>query len=227
MFVNCTKFAMLLTMFAFASHCQASTLEMTLSDVDVIYQGGDGIIYDTMAQAGGNQDAGEADEVSSATFVKDGSIQPVLTETSIDMRADLLIGNVPGVLPLNGAVQSISPSGFGFEWFSSTGHFLKIVLEKVDILLTSSVFKFTAEGTIESQNMPEGLNFEEFVTLDYTSTQPAVQQNSENETESATAKGNLVIEGIVSAVLVPEPASSLMVIAMAGVCIFAPRFGKK
>ena len=225
MLSNYAKFAVLFIVSALASTSHASIINMILSDVDIIYQGGEAIIYDAMAQAGGNQDVTEADEISSAVIEVDGVIQPVLTESSIDMRADVLLSDLPGVLPLGAAgVQSISQAGFGFEWFTSTGHFLKVMIEKVDIILTNNVFFFTAEGTVDSQNLPEDMEFEENVTLSYVASLPAVQQGGQ-ETSTASASGALTVSG--NAVLVPEPASSLLVLAMAGVCVIAPRFGKK
>ena len=223
--VNCLKCLILFVAVLAANLSQASIINMILSDVDVIYQGGDEIIYDAMAQAGGNLDPTEADQLSSTVIEVDGVIQPVLNESSIDMRADLLLSNLPAVLPLGGAgLQNISQAGFGFEWFTSTGNFLKVMIEKVDILLTNNVFFFTAEGTVDSQNMPENMALDENVTLSYVASLPAVQQGGQT-TSTASASGALTISG--NAVLIPEPTSSLMVIAMAGTCMLAPRFGKK
>lgn len=224
MLSNYTKFAILLVVSAIVSTSHASVINMILSDVDIIYQGGSEIIYDAMAQAGGNQQVDEADALSSTIIEVDGVIQPVLTESSIDMRADLLLSDLPNVLPLGGGIQSISQAGFGFEWFTSTGHFLKVMIEKVDIILTSNVFFFTAEGTVDSQNLPDDMEFEENVTLSYVASLPAVQQGGQ-ETSTASASGALTVSG--NSVLVPEPASSLLVLTMAGVCVFAPRYGKK
>ncbi len=184
----------------------AGQINMILSDVDIQYQGEDNTIYDAGAKVGGNQEPTEADELASTVIEVDGNIMPYFSTPGIGMFADMILEGLPSTIPLGGTgLQPLVTTGFGFEWFTSAGHNLHLQIDKVEMLLTSGVFFFTAEAVVVSQNLPEGIEFDGMVNLSYTATAPAVSQGQ--STPLALSSGALTVTGIA---LVPEPGAALL-----------------
>jgi hypothetical protein len=188
---------------------QGATINMILSDMDVIYNGqasgNTGSLYDVIGQPGGNLSASEADEVETAVFEVDTThVGTLMNSAGSTLSADLRVNGVGANLPLNTLVTNVGSNGgdFGFDWFTQAGNNLRLGINALDnILLTNNVLFFSGEATVLSQNLPFGLAFvpNSEVVFSYTATLPSL--NGVSPTQMAGGSGALTISGT----LVPEP----------------------
>jgi hypothetical protein len=188
---------------------QGATINMILSDVDVVYNGqasgNAGSIYDLIGQPGGNLNAAEADEVETAVFEVDTTHAGTLMNSAGNtLSADLRVNGVGPTLALNTLVTNVGSNGggFGFDWFTQSGNNLRLGINALDnILLTNNVLFFSGTASVVSQSLPFGLAFvpNSTVVFSYTATLPSL--NGVSPTQMAAGSGALTISGT----LVPEP----------------------
>lgn len=206
------------TLLVIGATASAGQINMILSDVDIQFQGALNSIFDAADMDGGNLDKDEADAIASTLIEVDDVIQPHFMEPGLEMWGDLLLDGGVSLNSLSlggGGLQPLVTTGFGFHWFTSANNYLKLSIQKVDVLLTSNVFFFTAEAVVVDQNLPDGIEFDGDISLSYTATAPAVQTGQ--STTLALSSGALTITGIA---LVPEPGTSLLIVASAlGLCM--------
>jgi hypothetical protein len=198
----------------------AATINIILSDVDVIYagdQGTGGAIYDIAAYAGGTQNTALADAVETAVFELD--MAHVATEMSgggKTLYTDLKIDGI-GASIAKGALGTVGANGgnFGFEYFTSDGKFLKLGITSVDLRITNGNLFFAGTATLLGQNLPPNLTFKagEPIEFSYTAVLPGLVGNP--NVTMAVASGALVIAGEA----VPEPTT--MVTLLVGLTLSA------
>lgn len=209
-------FLVLPALMLISATASAEKINLIFSDVDITYQGSSNLIHDTPDSDGGNQAEDESDPIASTIIEVEDSILPILNDPNLEMFVDILFEGLPSSIPLGGVgLQPLVTSGFGFEWFTSAGHNLHLQIDKVDVLLTSGVFFFTAEAVVVSQNLPEGIEFDGEVNLSYTATAPAVSQGG-TSTSLALSSGALTVTGIA---LVPEPGTALVLLSALALCV--------
>jgi hypothetical protein len=193
---------------------QAGTINVMLSDVDVTYLGsaddGAGAIFDALGgYAGGNLDANQADSVKTAVFENNGAVVGTLMNDTGDadnMYADLRIDAMGASLPVGSFLtgRGNNGGGFGFDWFTASGHNLRLGITSVDMLLTNNVMFFTGTATVLSQNLPFGLPgfVPNNIAFAYTATRPGIDGNGGGTTTTgAMGSGQLSISGEA----IPEP----------------------
>src|SRR5262245_40605107 len=110
---------------------QGGTINMILSDMDVIYNGAasGGSVYDIIAQPGGNLNPAESDEVETAVFEKDmTNVGTLMSTVGNRLSADLRINGVGATVPLGTFQTGIGSNGggFGFDWFTASGQKLRL-----------------------------------------------------------------------------------------------------
>lgn len=191
----------------------AGKINLILSDSDAIYRGDTQILQDSVDTAGGNLEPTEADQLESTVFEHDDVIVDVMLPSEASMYFDLQLAGFPNLLDLSSnTLSTIATTGFGLDWFSSNGFYLRLKIDTVDVLLTNGVFFFTTEAAVLDQALPHDLHLSERVSVSFTATSPVVQAGT--TTTMATASGAITISG--QAVLVPEPVgASLCVLALA------------
>jgi hypothetical protein len=207
-----------------AATAPAATINVILSDFDVIYSGstGGGAIYDVVSFAGGNLNEAESDELASAVFELDGAPPPasggdnvLMTGAGSEIYGDLKISGLGGTLPLNMLIDDAGTNGggFGLDMFIATGETLRIGLTSIDAVLSPAVFFFNGEGTVLEQDLPFGLQFDtsQPVFVSFTATLPALPMAE--ETSMAAASGAVTISGTST---IPEP-SGLALLGLAAV----------
>ena len=196
---------------------QAGTINIILSDMDVIYSGANfgGTVQDIVAHTGGDLDPAEADLVKAAVFEMD------MNEVGTIMSGDVGYGQMHGDLKIDGvgtSLDSVSPNnfhigigsnggGFGFDWFTTVGGYnLQLGIDSIDLLISSGVFFFTGSASVLGQNLPFGLVFDPNlpVQFSYTATLPGLSGPA-NARTGAMASGALTISGTM---LIPEPATA-------------------
>jgi hypothetical protein len=188
---------------------QGATINMILSDMDVLYNGqasgNTGSLYDIIGQPGGNLDADEADEVETAVFEVDTTHMGTLMNSAANtLSADLRVNGVGSSLALDTLHTNVGNNGggFGFDWFTGSGNNLRLGISDLDnVLITNNVLFFTGTATVLSQNLPFGLAFvpNSSVVFSYTATLPSL--NGVSPTQMAGGSGALTISGT----LIPEP----------------------
>ena len=191
----------------------AGKINLILSDFDAVYRGDTQLLQDTISATGGNLDPNESDELETTVFEHDSSIVGVMAPSESAMYADLQLAGFPNVFDLTANTPlAISTTGFGFDWFSSDGFYLRLKIDTIDVLLTNGVFFFTTEAAVLDQALPYDLRLQDTVSVSFTGTVPAVQAGS--TTSMASASGAVTISGF--AVLVPEPLTvNLCLLALA------------
>ncbi|MEX2092939.1 MAG: hypothetical protein WD971_09700 [Pirellulales bacterium] len=184
----------------------AATINIILSDVDVIYAGDQGVggaIYDITAYNGGDQDTTESDVVETAVFELDmNQVATEMTGGGTTLYADLKIDGIGASSP-KGSLNNVGANGggFGFEYFTSDGQFLKLGIDNIDLLITNNTMFFTGTASVLSQNLPPNLTFKagEPVAFSYTAVLPGLVGNP--SVTMAVTSGALVIAGEA----IPEP----------------------
>jgi hypothetical protein len=188
---------------------QGATINMILSDMDVIYNGqasgNTGSIYDVIGQPGGNLNAAEADEVETAVFEVDTThVGTLMNSAGNTLSADLRVNGVGPTLALDTLHTNLGSNGggFGFDWFTQSGNNLRLGISALEnVLITNNVLFFAGTATVLSQNLPFGLAFvpNSNVVFSYTATLPSL--NGVSPTQMAGGSGALTISGT----LIPEP----------------------
>ncbi|MCI0335112.1 MAG: PEP-CTERM sorting domain-containing protein [Planctomycetes bacterium] len=193
---------------------QAGTINIILSDADIVYSGANfgGSIYDVVGHPGGNLIPAEADNIKTAVFELDmASVGTIMTGDVPygQMYGDLKIDNVGASLnSLPGSNFHVgignNGGGFGFDWFTTGGQTLRLGIDEIDLLISSGVLFFTGSATVLSQNLPFGLAFDTSlpVVFSYTATLPGLLGPA-NARTGAMASGALTVSGV----MVPEPAT--------------------
>ena len=201
---------------------QAATINIILSDMDVIYSGNQGApqgaIYDNVALPGGTKNPLLADPISQAEFELGGGPPPAApggdNTISFDddrMWADLRVDGIGPALATN-VLQTVGANGndFGLSFFSDSGLMLDLNINELDVLVSPAVFFFTGEVTeLVSQNLPFNLQFDptQPIQISFTATFPTVLNQS--TITSAVASGALTISGT----QIPEPSTMLLLLA--------------
>jgi hypothetical protein len=202
---------------------EAGTINIILSDLDVVYMGNvsGGAIYDAMGGInGGNLIENESDTISTAYFEMDGlpangtPAASTLINTGADgddLHLDFRMTNIGATVPKNVFLPSVGNNGnaFGVDFFTDTGLMLRLNTTNMSLRISNNVFTFDGEGQLYSQNLPFGLAINQSIPVvySYTATLPSVPMGA-NGTPigQAIASGALTISGI----MVPEPTSSLL-----------------
>ncbi len=210
----------MLTLLAFvlgamlSSHASAGTINIILSDMDMIYnnQAG-GAIYDMTGKPGGNMDANEADPLQGAVFELD--MTPITGSPFMnDMWGDFSLDGVGQLTKgLNFASVGANTDDFGFHWFDDAGRFLKLNFEQLNVAITDNVFLITGTASsLDSQNLPGGLAFDpnQPIVVSYTATLP---MTAGNPLEAVLASGAMTISGTM---LIPEPSTVGLAMLSAG-----------
>jgi hypothetical protein len=202
---------------------QAGTINIILSDMDVLYMGDEmgGAIFDAMGGInGGNLVESEADSIGTAYFEMNGApangtlAASTLINTAAngdDIRLDFLMQNIGATVPKNMFLPSVgnNANGFGLDFFTDTGLRLRLTTTNMSLRISNNVFTFDGEGTLYSQNLPFGLAINQSlpVVYSYTATLPSVPVGGNGfPIAQAVASGALTISGI----MVPEPATNLL-----------------
>ena len=124
----------------------AGTINIILSGVDVSYlgsaAGNTGSIYDSIGHVGGNLNPAESSEVNAAVFEFNMVDQGMLMSSGGNtLYGDLKVDGVGSTLPLTYTPNlGSNGGGFGFDWFDTAGHKVRLGINKVDVLLTAGVF---------------------------------------------------------------------------------------
>ncbi len=193
---------------------QAGTINIILSDADVVYSGANfgGSIYDVVGHPGGNLNPAEADNIKTAVFELDmASVGTIMTGDAPygQMYGDLKIDNIGASLnSLPGSNFHVgignNGGGFGFDWFTTGGQTLRLGIDEVDLHIASGVLFFTGSATVLSQNLPFGLAFDTNlpVAFSYVASLPGLLGPPAART-GAMASGALTISGV----MIPEPAA--------------------
>lgn len=180
----------------------AGTINIILSDVDVIFQSDESAIYDTKGYNGGNQNSTEADELEAVVFEMDMShVGTLMKGANTNLYGDLKIDGIGANVPLGGLNNVGSNGGsFGFDFFTNTGENLQLGIDDVDLLLTNGVLFFTGQASVLGQNLPFGLAFDTSmpVFFSYSATLPGIVGNPAT---MAVASGAMTISGT----MIPEP----------------------
>lgn len=203
-----------------ASTVDAKTINIILSDLDLIYnnQSG-GAIYDMTGLPGGNMSPGESDPLQGAVFELD--MTPISGSPFMnDMWGDFLLDGV-GQLSKGLSFDTVGANtdDFGFQWFDDAGHFLKLNFEELDVAITDFVFLVTGTASsLDSQNLPGGLAFDpnQPIVVSYTATLP---MTAGDPLEAVLASGAMTISGT----LIPEPATLAMAAMVATGCLVSRR----
>jgi len=199
----------------------AGNINVILSDMDLTYfgsaAGNTGSVYDTIGVAGGNLKDTEADELETAVFELDMAlVGTMMNDANTDLYGDLKIDGVGSTILLSTFHPGIGSNGggFGFDWFASSGEYLRLGIDSVDLYLSKGVFFFTGTATVIDQDLPFGLAFDtaEDVSFSYTATLPGIVGG--DPASSAMASGAMTISGVMA---VPEPAA----VALLGVSVLA------
>jgi hypothetical protein len=213
----------------------AGTINVILSGVDVIYlgsaAGNTGSIYDSIGHLGGNLMPAESSEVNAAVFEFNMVDQGMLMSSGGNtLYGDLKVDGVGSTLPLTYTPNlGSNGGGFGFDWFDTAGHKLRLGINKVDVLLTPGVFFFTGTASVlPGQNLPFGLAFDttKTVSFSYTATLPGLvginASPPPGTASGAMASGAFTISG--PGVEVPETATMLLSeFGVVGLAIFMRR----
>src|SRR5262245_36400378 len=110
---------------------RGGTINMILSDMDVIYNGAasGGSVYDIIGQPGGNLNPAEADEIETAVFELDmNQVGTLMTSPGNRLSGDMRINGVGATAPLGTFRPGIGSNGgvFGFDWFTAAGQRLRL-----------------------------------------------------------------------------------------------------
>ena len=195
----------------------AGTINIILSDVDVVYSGANfgGSVYDVVGHPGGNLNPAEADSIKTAVFEKDMvGVGAVMSgdagfgQMHLDMKIDG-VGNSLNSLPAPPGANfhpgiGSNGGGFGLDWFTTVGGYkLQLGIDSIDLLLSNGVFFFTGTATVLGQSLPFGLAFDPNlpVVFSYTATLPGLMGPG-NAITGAMGSGALTISGTM---IIPEP----------------------
>ncbi|MGL4512106.1 MAG: hypothetical protein ACRCT8_03390 [Lacipirellulaceae bacterium] len=178
----------------------AAQVNLILSDVDLVYDVAGQTVHDTASPLGGNLAQAESDALASTVFEIDNVLLASASSASMGSFADLGLVGLPALGPLS--PPRLSVAGFGIDWFTGTGDYLRLSIESVDVLLNSGVMFFSTEAAVISQSLPSGLRVGPTVMVSFTASTP-VTQGGPNVLASATASGAMTISGL----LIPEPAA--------------------
>lgn len=202
------------------STVDAGTINIILSDLDMIYnnQSG-GAIYDMTGKPGGNMLEGESDPLQGAVFELD--MTPISGSPFMnDMWGDFLLDGV-GQLSKGLAFSTVGSNSddFGFQWFDDSGHFLKLNFDQLEVAVTDFVMLITGvASSLEDQNLPGGLAFDpnQPIVVSYTATLP---MTSGDPLEAVLASGAMTISGT----QIPEPASLALAAAATATFVYQRR----
>jgi hypothetical protein len=213
-------------MASYAQSAWAGTINIILSDADVVYSGANfgGSIYDIVGHPGGNLMPGESDAIKTAVFEMD------MTDVGTIMSGDAGFGQMYADIKIDSvgtALNSVPPNnfhsgiganggGFGLDWFTTVGGYrLKLGIDTVDVLLSNGVFFFTGMASVLDQNLPFGLALDasQQVAFSYTATLPGLLGPPTGRT-GAMGSGAITISGIMA---IPEPVTAgLLSVALLG-----------
>jgi hypothetical protein len=202
---------------------QAGTINIILSDLDVLYMGDEmgGAIFDAMGGInGGNLVENESDSIGSAYFEMDGApANGTLAASTLlnsaangdDIRLDFLMTNIGPTVPKNVFLPSVGANGnsFGLDFFTDTGFRLRLNTTSMTLRISNNVFTFDGEGQLYDQNLPFGLVIDQNqpVVYSYTATLPSVPVGGNGfPIAQAVASGALTISGI----MIPEPTTNIL-----------------
>jgi hypothetical protein len=211
----------------------AGTINIILSDLDVLYMGDEmgGAIFDAMGGInGGNLVENEADTIGNAYFEMDGLPANGTTAASTlinnpgngdDLKLDFLMTNIGATVPKNVFLPSVGANGnsFGLDFFTDTGFRLRLNTTSMTLRISNNVFQFDGEGQLYDQNLPFGLVINQSlpVAFSYTATLPSVPTGGNGfPIAQAVASGALTISGI----MVPEPATNILLCTALGIVGF-------
>ncbi len=197
---------------------QAATINIILSNMDVLYMGstGGGSLYDAMGGfGGGTLDEVMADDISTAVFELDGNpVGSALVNTAADgddLHVDLRISNLGPTITKGIFNPAIGNNGnaFGLDFFTDTGLRLRMNTDEVKLYVDDFTFFFTGAGQVYDQNLPSGLEFNTSIPVQFafTATFPSVPNTP--TISQAVGSGALTISGI----QIPEPATCGLLIA--------------
>ena len=195
----------------------ANTLQISFTGLNLMYDGGTGVIYD----AGGSNstrpgDSSMADALASMDFFDNGT-QLGHFDSADNIYADIYIPGVFGIPALGGMVQS-GFGGFGFDLFIGstilaldTDSPFQILWNAGNLTITGSA----STNSIQGQALPFGLTlgtpvnigFDVF-TADYGTTPGAFTNDQGDVISRFTAFGTGDVRGPISAV--PEPATLML-----------------
>lgn len=198
----CAVTAIALCLSGFA---QAGTISMIVSNFDVQYAGNSQKeLHEVNDPDIGalDPDNNEAQEVTTTTFRFDGALAADSPVTNPPTRqfVDMLVEDMPESLTLNSYEVNQGSSGV-LNWFTDDGDLLMLQFDSIDYLaLEHGVFSFFAEGTVVSQNLSGGLEFDGDVKLSYTSTDAIY---TDDDKHAIASSGALTISGEGTAI--PEP----------------------
>jgi hypothetical protein len=194
----------------------AGTINIILSDADVVYSGANfgGSIYDVVGHPGGNLDDMESDNIKTAVFEMDmNTVGTIMTGDAGfgDMYADMKIDGVGATINSNPVPPGANfhpgigsnGGGFGLDWFTTVGGYkLRLGIDTIDLLLSNGAFFFTGSATILDQDLPFGLAFDttQQVSFTYSASLPGLLGPATART-GAMGSGALTISGI----MIPEP----------------------
>lgn len=165
-----------------------------------------------------------AQQVSTSEFVFNENTVALLMSSGAnpdanadgDLFTDVLIDDLGASLTLSDFLENQGAAGGVIDWFSDTGHFLRLSLDPISYIglnlpMGFGFFNFVATATVVDQNLPANLAFDDQVLVSFNSTDAAFLSGN----TMMLASGSLSITGAGS---IPEPAAGALVAVAAAAC---------